>query len=216
MLTSRREITLGATNDSFPEGTHMCLIYDDDEQRKKVISKFLADGTTAGEQVGYFVDSTSREEVRGWLSDMDVRLPDEDQGGDFELFRAVDVYCPEGMFVPEDMLERLRDCYGRALGADYTGARVSGEMTWALRGIPGSERLVEYEALINELSEVHPVTPICQYDARSFDGATLLNVLKVHPMMIVQGQIVRNPYYMKPGEFLATFEPETVSSGRPA
>ena len=40
-------------------------------------------------------------------------------------------------------------------------------------------------------------------DARRFDGATILDVLRVHPMMIVHGQIVRNPYYTRPSEFLA-------------
>ena len=66
---------------------------------------------------------------------------------------------------------------------------------------------MEYEALVNTVLDTHPVTPICQYDARRFDGATLLNVLKVHPMMIVQGQIVHNPYYMPPEEFLRDFVP---------
>ena len=76
-------------------------------------------------------------------------------------------------------------------------------MSWALRGIPGSEGLIEYEALINTISQTQPVTPICQYDARRFDGATLLNVLRVHPLMIVQGRIVHNPYYITPEEFFA-------------
>ena len=42
----------------------------------------------------------------------------------------------------------------------------------------------------------------CQYDARRFDGATLFDVLNVHPMMIIRGQVVRNPYYVEPEHFL--------------
>ncbi len=38
----------------------------------------------------------------------------------------------------------------------------------------------------------------CQYDARRFDGATLFDVLKVHPMMIIRGQVVRNPFTSSP------------------
>jgi hypothetical protein len=44
---------------------------------------------------------------------------------------------------------------------------------------------------------------MCQYDARLFDGATLFKVLQVHPYIIAQGQIVRNPYYIKPEDFKA-------------
>jgi hypothetical protein len=49
---------------------------------------------------------------------------------------------------------------------------------------------------------------MCQYDARRFDGATLFKVLQVHPYMVAQGQIVRNPFYLKPEEFLEEFKLE--------
>jgi hypothetical protein len=42
---------------------------------------------------------------------------------------------------------------------------------------------------------------MCLYDARLFDGATLFKVLQVHPYMIARGQIVRNPFYVRPEEF---------------
>lgn len=198
---------MGFTRDTFPEGTHMCLIYDNDEQRKKIIAEFLGTGMKLGEQVGYFADTTSEQEVQSWLKEMNVELPPKNGNGTFKVFRAADVYCPADKFDPKQMLSKLGGCYEDAINSGYIGARVSGEMSWALRGIPGSERLMEYESLINTISENHPVTPICQYDARRFDGATLLNVLKVHPLMIVQGQIVRNPYYVLPNEFLAEFRP---------
>ena len=192
---------MGFTRDLFMEGTHMCLIYDNEEHRRKVISQFLATGIALGEQVVYFADTTTPHEVKCWLEDMGVKLPAERQDGPFSVFKAESVYCPAGRFEPSGMLERVKDFYRRAVSSGYAGARASGEMTWALKGLPGSDRLMEYEALINTISEEYPLTPICQYDARRFDGATLLNVLKVHPLMIVQGQIVRNPYYMTPREY---------------
>jgi hypothetical protein len=205
MNNLRKEVDMGFTKDRFPEGTHMCLIYDDDEQRKKIIGQFLAKGISIGEQVGYYADTTTPKDVETWLKDMDIVLPSKKKEGEFGVFKAQDIYCPSGKFVPSEMMARLSGCYDQAINAGYPGARVSGEMSWALMGIPGSERLMEYEALINTISDKHPVTPICQYDARRFDGATLLNVLRVHPLMIVQGKIVRNPYYMSPQEFLKDF-----------
>lgn len=201
----RKEVSMGFTRELFPEGTHMCLIYDNEEQRKKIIAQFMATGIALGEQVGYFADTTTPQEVKAWMEEMGMKLPEEREDGRFSIFGAESVYCPTGKFVPSEMLAKLGTCYERAVNTGYAGARVSGEMSWALKGIPGSDRLMEYEALINTVSELHPVTPICQYDARLFDGATLLNVLKVHPLMIVQGQIVRNPYYMAPQEFLEEF-----------
>jgi hypothetical protein len=45
---------------------------------------------------------------------------------------------------------------------------------------------------------------VCQYDANRFDGATILKCLEVHPYMIVHGQVVHNPYYITPQEFLGS------------
>ena len=205
MSTLRNEVSMGFTQSRFPEGTHMCLIYDNDSQCRKIISRFLSGGLASGEQVGYFADSSTPEEVRYWLKEMGVSVPNEGPGGPFNVYTAEKVYCPCGKFVPSEMLAKLKDFYTTAITDGYKGVRVSGEMSWALKNIPGSECLMEYEALVNTILEEYPVTPICQYDARRFNGTTLLNVLRVHPMMIVNGQIVHNPYYMKPEDFLTGF-----------
>ena len=190
---------MGFTKKSFPAGTHMCLIYSHDDERRNVIGRFIESGIIGKEKVAYFADVMKPEEVREWLRNMEVELPQENG---FSIRVAENTYCPDGEFVPEKMLHMLRTFYTQAKADGYPNVRGSGEMSWALRGIPGSDRLVEYEALLNELVVTHPVTAICQYDANQFSGATILNVLKVHPMMIVHGQIVYNPYYIKPQDFL--------------
>ena len=81
-------------------------------------------------------------------------------------------------------------------------------MTWVFRGIPGSEHFLEYEVRLNMITETFPYIGMCQYDARRFDGATLYKVLQVHPYMVAQGQIVRNPFYLKPEEILEEFKLE--------
>jgi hypothetical protein len=64
---------------------------------------------------------------------------------------------------------------------------------------------MEYEALVNKVLETHPVTAICQYDADRFDGETILRCLEVHPYMIIRGQVVHNPFYMKPEDFIKSY-----------
>lgn len=201
MSQSRRNVPLGRSRELFPEGSHVCLIYSDDDDRRDEIGAYLALGVAEREKVGYFADTTPPADVKAWLLSSGVPVPAVEEA--FRVLDAPGVYCPSGEFVPDDMLGTLKRWYDDAITWKYEGARVSGEMTWALRGFPGSERLVEYEALINKLVEVTPITAVCQYDARRFDGATILDILRVHPMMIVHGQIVRNPYYTRPEEFLA-------------
>lgn len=195
-------ISLGFTTELFPAGTHMCYLYNDDQERHGLISKFVESGLQGHEKVGYFVDLISPREMRAHLSGLGVDLPPETDEREFSITRALDTYCPDGQFIPERMLQKLRSMHSSSIDEGYAGARASGEMSWALRGLPGSEHLIEYEALINTVVREYPTTAICQYDARRFDGATLFDVLNVHPMMIIRGQVVRNPYYIEPENFL--------------
>ncbi len=202
--TNQTNLTdIGFTQGTFPAGTHMCLIYSDESERRKTIGKFLESGLLAGEKVAYFADTLTPAEVRAWLQEMGIALPESDG---FAITAAEKTYCASGEFVPAAMLQTLREFYRQAKLEGYPNARVSGEMSWALRDIPGTNRLMEYEALVNDVLVTHPVTAICQYDASRFSGATILNVLKVHPMMVVRGQIVQNPYYMKPQDFLKDYQ----------
>ena len=202
MHQTQRQTAMGFSDGRFPVGTHMCLIYDDENERRKLIAKYLDAGLREGEKVAYFADTMTPDEVEAWLREMGVEVPKQSNAPAFTITVAEKTYCPDGKFAPEAMLNTLRAYHKAVLDEGYPGGRVSGEMSWALRGIPGSDRLMEYEALVNDVLVTHPITAICQYDAKRFDGALVFDVLKVHPMMVVHGQIVKNPYYVRPQEFL--------------
>ena len=202
MCKNQKNVNMGFTDEQFSAGTHMCMIYHSDEERQKIISKYLEGGISTGEKVAYFADEMSPDQVREWLAEMGVEIPDPDKTGNFSITSTAETYHPTGIFKPEEMLNNLKIFYESAKEENYPASRVSGEMTWALKGVSGSDRLMEYEAKVNDVLVKYPVTAICQYDANKFDGATILDCLKVHPYMIVHGQIVRNPYYIKTEDFL--------------
>jgi hypothetical protein len=193
----RRPVPLGFTPELFPEGTHICYLYSDEEERKRFMSDYIRSGIAAQDSVIYVPDSGA-EMLESTIEEMGIapsRVP-KDQ---LTLATAMDIYCPSGEFVPEAMLDQLREMYAN-LPHGCRGARCSGEMSWALRDVPGVERLVEYEGRINDVLKDYPITTLCQYDTRKFSGATIFELLNVHPIMIVHGQIMRNPFYVPPGE----------------
>lgn len=186
-----------------PESCHVCLIYETEEQRQKIISEYIAEGLRRGEVVRYFTDKTTPESIRSWLVELGVELSDAEKDGSFAISKAESAYCPEGNFEPQKMIDRSVNRYEQAKKAGYAGSRACGEMTWVFNGIPGSDRFLEYETLLNTVTSTFPHSGMCQYDARLFDGATLFRILQIHPYMIAQGQIVRNPFYTRPEEFNA-------------
>jgi hypothetical protein len=198
-----KEFTIGFANEDFPESCHVCLIYENEEQRQKIVSEYIATGLKKGEPVRYFIDKTTPETIHSWLMELGIELAEAEKNGTFGISKAENAYCPDGHFEPQKMINGTIQRYGVAKKAGYTGSRACGEMSWALKDIPGSDRLLEYEVLLNTVNDPFPHTGMCQYDARLFDGATLFKVLQVHPFMIAQGQIVRNPFYVRPEEFNA-------------
>ncbi len=189
------------------EGIHACLIYNNDKERKKIISEFLGKGLSNDEKVAYVVDTMPVEDVHDWLMSIGVDIQQSDDKREpFDIFRTEDFYCPKGRFVPEDIFNNLSTYYQSIIREGYSGIRASGEMSWSQKDFPGSERLIEYEAGLNELFVKFQIKTICQYDARLFGGDIILNVLKVHPFIVFEGQIVRNPYFEDPKQFLREYK----------
>ncbi|MFQ6079806.1 MAG: MEDS domain-containing protein, partial [Thermodesulfobacteriota bacterium] len=124
--------------------------------------------------------------------------------GQLVILTRDDAYMREGVFDPDGMIALLRGETERALAEGYPALRVTGEMTWALRGLPGSERLIEYEARLNEFFPGSKCLAICQYDRRRFDPAVLLDVLRTHPIAVVGTEVYDNFYYIPPAELLGS------------
>lgn len=180
--------------DELPSTCHACFIYDDRAQRDAVVRGYLRAGLARGELVRYFTDETPPDVVESWLAGQARAVTTEEPG--VRIAPAESVYCPDGRFDARRMIGSMIPGYERARAAGFTGVRSTGEMTWALRGIAGSDRLMEYEALLNTVDYPFPHIGMCQYDARRFDGATLFHVLQVHPFIVTGDQVVWNPYYL--------------------
>lgn len=206
MQELQAKMNSGLRNELNAKWGHVCLIYDNEDQREKIVSEYLSAGLRQGEQVNYFIDKGTDENIRTWLLSLGVELPPKDDSNTFRIAKTENVYCPSGRFDPAAMIEQLKRRFEVVENAGYTGTRSCGEMAWILKGIPGSERFLEYESLLNTLTGTFPHIGMCQYDARLFDGATLFKVLQVHPLMIAQGQIVQNPYYVHTDELPTYFK----------
>jgi hypothetical protein len=206
MSESPAELPMGFANGRLQGTGHVCLIYESDEERKRLVSQYLAAGLEHGDLVRYFTDVTSADEIRSWLAELGVVVPEAEGSGQLTIANAASAYCSNGPFEPRAMIERTLGAYDSAAAAGYSAVRSTGEMTWVFRGLPGSDRWLEYEALLNTVTTSFPRVGMCQYDARRFDGAALFKVLQVHPYLVAHGQLVRNPYYTRPAEFMAALD----------
>ena len=183
-------------------GDHLCCIYETEEEHRSIVTLFLRTGLERGEKAIYIVDAHTSETILGYLRNDGLDVDPYLAGGQLVLLTRHETYMREGVFDPQGMIALLRHETQQALAEGYPALRVTGEMTWALRGLAGSERLIEYEAELNEFFPGSRSLAICQYDRRQFDPGVLLNVLRTHPIAVVGTEIYDNFYYIPPGELL--------------
>ncbi len=196
------DISLGFTEKKFPAGSHICQIFSDDEERQDSLMKYILSGLAGGEKTCCFSENVTDSLLDQFLAPHGVSLKAAKDSGAFALSGTKDVYFKDGRFDPDRILKVLAAYYEESVRQGYSSARVIGEMSPEVQHVPGGSRLFEYESKVSLLQRQSPVTTVCQYDARSFDGAMIMDVLKVHPLMIVKGTVVHNPFFIPPEKFL--------------
>jgi len=86
--------------------------------------------------------------------------------------------------------------------AEQRRVRIVGDMEWALEDWPGENRLLEYEAGVNDVLAVHKAPAVCCDDLARFGAATMVDIMGTHPMVIIGGELRESPFFVRPDEFL--------------
>lgn len=198
-----KETNLGFTDKKIPVGTHMCLVFTEEKERVDSLLKFILSGLNANERVACFTEQMSESFLSSYLKDNHISYDECKKELRLTVAGTSQVYFENGEFNPDRMLSVLSNFYKESLEKGFNASRVIGEMVPEVEKIKGGDRLLEYESRVTLQLRDEPVTAVCQYDANKFDGATIMEVLKVHPQMIVNGEVVNNPFYIEPEEYLA-------------
>jgi signal transduction histidine kinase len=185
-------------------GDHLCCLYASEEEHRALLSPFLRQGLERHEKVLYIVDDHTAGQILAYLRADGVEVDPYLQRGQLAVLSSDLAYMQAGTFDPERMIALLQTETDRAVGERYQALRVTGEMSWALKGVPGSERIVEYEAKLNTFFPGSRCLAICQYDRRRFDPRVLLDVLQTHPLAVIGTEVYENFYYMPPQDFFGT------------
>jgi hypothetical protein len=192
----------GIDDVSVRPGSHICAFYRGAAARDRLLTAYFGTGLTAGDKCICIVESPDTASR--------LELLDRQAAGPSPPDHRLDVHLPEstylagGRFTSRQMLTFWTENLVRAEGEGYSFCRLAGEMTWALRDMPGVEHLAGYESELNRVTSGSAVIVLCLYDLDLFSGEVVVNIVKTHPQVLVQGILVENPYYLGPDEFLSS------------
>jgi hypothetical protein len=66
----------------------------------------------------------------------------------------------------------------------------------------GEDNWLEYEARVNYAVSKYNDPVICTYDLMNFSASLVMDMLRVHPVVIVGGVLQENPFFVPPDQFL--------------
>jgi hypothetical protein len=83
------------------------------------------------------------------------------------------------------------------LEAGYPGLRFSADVPWIARDVPGADRILEFEAMADEVVNVPgtPLLAICQYRLSDIEAEDSLRILERHPLTLIGERILVNDKY---------------------
>jgi hypothetical protein len=194
---------LGFLGLTVPSSTHICTFYRGPSGRDEIVLPFLAEGIRAKDKCICIMETVPPSDLLSRLAlEVDVAAPVET--GQLELSTPAEAYLRSGTFSTDDML----DYWGAAAAAtqsdgEFGFTRAAGEMPSVLDQPEGRAEFFRYEARLNEFIPSYPQVILCMYDLERFGAEVLMDTLRTHPMVIVDGMVHDNPYYIEPGKFLA-------------
>ncbi|HSR99509.1 MAG TPA: MEDS domain-containing protein [Kofleriaceae bacterium] len=175
---------------------HVCAFVNGPEEERSIIDPFFVEGLARGEKAVYYVDPAQRD-------DHEARLRKSASAPDMvEVTSWQDAHLKGGSFDQDRMMAGLEEMIRDHAATGRPPVRLVGQMGWVFSSPPGIEQLVAYEASVNEVLNRGRTPTVCVYDVRRLSGSMMMDLLRAHPLTVVNGVLHENPFYTPAEEML--------------
>jgi excisionase family DNA binding protein len=167
--------TINIGGAALPLGSHLATFYGSDSGRLRLTVPLFAEGLRVG-QPCFLAASGS---VLDAYLDALRATPGVDLDG---ALRSGQLYTADGPGASTaDALAFWEQLFWKALAGGPNVLRIVGEMACELEGFDSADEMIRYEEAFSAMAKRFPTITLCQYDAREFDGATVLSAIRAHP-----------------------------------
>ena len=181
---------------TFRDHYHVCAFVNGHEEEQAVIDPFFLEGMKRGEKAVYIVDPAKQPVHEQRLG---AGCPAHDL---LHVTTWNDAHLKGGSFDEQRMMTGLDEMLKAHAATGKPPMRLVGQMDWVFSSPPGIEQLVAYEANVNELLNRGKTPTVCVYDLRKLKGSMMMDLLRAHPLTVVNGVIHENPFYTPANEML--------------
>lgn len=185
------------------EHFHVCAFFDSREQEYDVLIPFFKEAIDQGEKTIHILNPASIEDHRERLIAGGIDAHSCEACGQLELQTWQGAYLDDdGAFNKDRMLATLDATCMAATEAGYPRVRIMGNMDWAFGDTPGAKEILAYEAEVNDVLSKNRQPAICVYDTAKLSGSMMMDLLRTHPLTLINGVVQENPFYTPAAEML--------------
>lgn len=181
---------------------HICAFFDSREEKYQILGPYFTEGLAAGDRVINVVDADTRDDHLRCLADHQVPVRSAMASDQLRVLTSEATYLKDDALDLDGMFNLLREALESAL-AERRRVRTCGEMNWIARSKMPCQRVMEYEARVNQLLPSFDCTLLCVYDLAYTNAAIISDILATHPFAIIRGRARPNPYFVPADEYLS-------------
>lgn len=182
-------------------GAHVCAIHESPDAVLGIIARSFATGLKHGERCAGVAPESSAAEMRRLLNEAGVDATAAEEKGDLVFMTDRDPLLKNGEeFDPDHLLDAIKGLFWQTVEGGYAGLRLTADVPWLTRDVPGGDRAMEFEAKADEVVNVPgvPLLAICQYRLGELDPEDSLGILERHPLTLIGGRVLVNKTYRRP------------------
>lgn len=186
------------------EHFHVCAFFDSRDAEYDVLAPFFKEGIDQGEKNLHIINPMEIDEHRTRLEHAGIDVHGCEACGQLEVSSWHGAYLDEhGAFDKSRMLATLDKVCKEAKEAGFPRVRIMGNMDWVFDDVPGARDILAYEAEVNEVLSQNQQPAVCVYDVAKLSGSMMMDLLRTHPLTLVNGVVQENPFYTPASEMLA-------------
>jgi signal transduction histidine kinase len=193
---------------------HKCLIYDGDPaEQLPVVVPLLMDGLHDNWRCLYLGSPKTVQMVDSALHAKGVDTS-QARSRNALVLSSDRSHLVDGRFDPDAMIDVLRSSIDASLHDGFVGLCATGDMRWELGDDENFDRLLEYEAKLEQVFREMPLRGVCQYHRGLVPAQAVQDALITHRSTYLGDTLDRdNLFYVPPEVLLETRGPDGATRG---
>lgn len=182
-------------------GTHVCALYSGRAERDRLLVPFMREGLRHGDECVCLIDDLEPASMRQrGYGPVGLGMG---RSGRLGVYPAPDAYLRSEEHSVDQMISLLVADPTSSTDDEPPLLRAAGEMAW-VTGESGANDLAAHETAVAQILADLPCLFLCLYDLARCGVGMLVDVLRIHSEVLLDGTVLHNPHCLAPADYPKT------------